>query len=106
MPVDIIHYGLIYQQGRTLGHAARTATGADKIAGSDYEPPQAGPKGGGQDARSNPRRSPKAPTVGATENDQALLVEAFTAYPQKSVDGFILRPPGIGRCSLVKNIGL
>ena len=33
-------------------HTAR----ADKIAGSDFEQPKAGPKGGGQDARSNPRR--------------------------------------------------
>jgi len=41
---------LICEQGRTLGHAARAATGADKIAGSDFEPPQAGPKGEGQDA--------------------------------------------------------
>ena len=29
--------------------------------------------------------SPKAPTVGAAESDQAFLVAGFTAYPQKSV---------------------
>jgi len=32
-----------------------------------------------------PRRSPKAPTVGATERDQALLVAGFAPYPEKSV---------------------
>ena len=33
---------------------ARMRTQFDKIAGSDFERPQDGPKGGGQDARSNP----------------------------------------------------
>ncbi len=33
----------------------------------------------------NPRRSPKAPTVGATESDQAFLVASLASYPQKSV---------------------
>jgi hypothetical protein len=32
-----------------------------------------------------PRRSPKAPTVGATESDQAFLVASLASYPQKSV---------------------
>ena len=27
-------------------------------------------------------------------------------HAEETVDGFILRSPGIGRCSLVKNIGL
>jgi hypothetical protein len=61
---------LIYEQDRTLSHAASAATGTDKIAGSDFEQPKAGPKGGGQDARSNPRRSPKAPTFGTDESNQ------------------------------------
>ena len=81
----LVRENLIYEQGRTLGQAACDATGADKIAGSDFEPPQADPKGGGQDARSNPRRSPKAPTVGATERNQALLVTCFTAHTQETV---------------------
>jgi hypothetical protein len=68
-----------------VGHTVRAATGADKIAGSDFEPPQAGPKGEGQDARSNPRRSPKAPAVGATASEQAFLLASLASYPQKSV---------------------
>jgi len=42
---------LVYQQGCALGHPACSTARADKIAGGDFEPPQAGPKGGGQDAR-------------------------------------------------------
>jgi hypothetical protein len=37
-------------QGRQAGQEVEWF---DKIAGSDFEQPQAGPKGGGQDARSN-----------------------------------------------------
>ena len=33
----------------------------------------------------NPRRSPKAPTVGTTERDKALLVAGFTEHAQKTV---------------------
>jgi hypothetical protein len=47
---------LIDQQCSTFHHAPGTAAGTDKIAGSDFEPPQAGPKGEGQEARSNARR--------------------------------------------------
>ena len=41
--------GLGYQCGQFGDKVHRL----DKIAGSDFEQPQAGPKGGGQDARSN-----------------------------------------------------
>jgi hypothetical protein len=44
------------QIGSEFLHALGTAMGADKIAGRDLEQPQACPKGGVQDARSNPRR--------------------------------------------------
>lgn len=33
----------------------------------------------------NPRSSPKAPTFGATEGDQALTLAIFAAYAQESV---------------------
>jgi len=32
-----------------------------------------------------PRRSPKAPTVGATEGDQVLGVTRLAAHPQKAM---------------------
>jgi len=35
------------------GEARNKVLGLDKIAGSDFGQPKAGPKGGGQDARSN-----------------------------------------------------
>ena len=57
---------------RRVPQLGQTKSGADKIAGSDFEPPQAGPKGEGQDARSKPRSSPTAPTVGTAESDQAF----------------------------------
>jgi hypothetical protein len=47
---------MIDQVGGRLDHPPRPATRADKIAGSDFEQPKAGPKGVGQDARSNPLR--------------------------------------------------
>ena len=47
---------MVDQVGGRLDHPPGPAAGADKIAGSDFEQPQAGPKGEGQDARSNPRR--------------------------------------------------
>jgi len=39
----------------------------------------------------NPRRSPKAPTVGTTERDQALLVARFPSHAQKTV----FEPPAL-----------
>jgi len=39
--------------GHQCGQSGDEVQRLDKIAGSDFEQPQAGPKGGGQDARSN-----------------------------------------------------
>jgi len=41
-----------------IGPGRHLSMQADKIAGSDFEQPKAGPKGGGQDARSNPTTLP------------------------------------------------
>jgi hypothetical protein len=46
--------------GGQFDHPPRPATRADKIAGSDFEQPQAGPKGEGQ---VHSRWSQKAPSV-------------------------------------------
>jgi len=42
----------------------------------------------------------------ATERHQFLVVARLTANPQEAVDGCILRPPGIERYSLVKDVVL
>ena len=41
-----------------IGFGRHTGVQGDKIAGSDFEQLKAGPKGGGQDARSNPATIP------------------------------------------------
>jgi len=40
------------------------------------------------------------------EHHQPLVLASLTADPEKAVDGCILRPPGIERHSLVKDVDL
>ena len=40
------------------------------------------------------------------ESDQFFIMAGLASDPEKTVDGFILRPPGIERYSLVKDVVL
>jgi hypothetical protein len=75
-------------QGRQAGQEVEWF---DKIAGSDFEQPQAGPKGGGQDARSpvdsGSATETHASTVNAPERSRAA--ESATST---QLEGAIAKP--------------
>jgi len=75
----------------------RTPQLGHKIAGSDFEQPQAGPKGGGQDARSNSHgvvtegthkcRGCREAQERLAEGDPMLGMAVLATYPQETVFG-------------------
>ena len=55
-----------------IGFRRYTGVQGDKIAGSDFEQLKAGPKGGGQDARSKPAMFPVAEALSASRSSGSV----------------------------------